>query len=78
MLILTRRIGEKLIINEEISVVVIEIKGNQVRFGIDAPKYITVDREEVHQKRIKNPLYRKPEIPPLSVNKAVSKSLDAL
>ena len=54
MLVLTRSIGERVIVqNGEISVVVLEVKGNQVRLGIDAPKHIPVHREEVF-KRIKD------------------------
>jgi carbon storage regulator len=53
MLILTRRVGESLMIGEEITVTVLGVKGNQVRIGIDAPKDVAVHREEIFQ-RIKN------------------------
>jgi len=53
MLILTRRIGEKLIIGENVTVTVLGVKGNQVRIGIDAPRDVQVDREEVHQRILK-------------------------
>lgn len=50
MLILTRRTGEKIIINENISFQIIEIKGNQVRMGIDAPDDVSIHREEIFLK----------------------------
>lgn len=53
MLILTRRINETLVINDNIKVTVLGIKGPQVRIGIDAPKEVVVHREEIHD-RIKN------------------------
>lgn len=54
MLVLTRSVGERLIINGgEIKLNVLEVKGNQVRLGIDAPKHITVHREEIFE-RIKS------------------------
>jgi carbon storage regulator len=48
MLILTRRVGESVMIGDEITVTVIEIKGTQVRLGVAAPKAIPVHREEVY------------------------------
>lgn len=50
MLILTRRVGESLIIGDTVKVTVLGIKGHQVRIGIDAPKDVTVHRDEVYQK----------------------------
>lgn len=50
MLTLTRKPGEKLLIGDDISVVVLAVHGNQVRIGIDAPKDIRVDREEVRER----------------------------
>jgi carbon storage regulator len=50
MLILTRRIGETVIIGNEVSVTVLGVRANQVRIGTTAPKYIEVHREEVWQK----------------------------
>ncbi len=53
MLVLTRRIKEKLVIGDDVTVTLIGVKGNQVRIGIDAPREITVHREEVHQRILK-------------------------
>ena len=50
MLILTRRVSEKIIIGENVTVTVLSVKGNQVRIGIDAPRDVTVNREEIYQR----------------------------
>lgn len=50
MLILTRRVGETLMIGEEVTVTVMAIKGHQVRLGINAPKDVAVHREEVYKR----------------------------
>lgn len=51
MLVLTRRINEHLRIGDDVTVSILGIKGNQVRIGIEAPKSVAVDREEIYQRK---------------------------
>lgn len=50
MLILTRRVGETLVIGDEVRITVLGARGNQVRMGVNAPKNVAVHREEIYQR----------------------------
>lgn len=50
MLILTRKIGESLLIGDDVEITVLSIRGNQVKLGVNAPKEIAVHREEIYQR----------------------------
>jgi carbon storage regulator len=58
MLILTRRINESLVIGDEVTVTILGVKGNQVRIGVDAPRDVSVHREELAQKDDETPTSR--------------------
>jgi carbon storage regulator len=61
MLILTRRVGEKLSIGDSVTVTVLSIQGNQVRIGIDAPKDVAVHREEVAERIRRGEDFHRPD-----------------
>ena len=71
MLILTRRVGETLMIGDQVTVTVLGVKGNQVRIGISAPKDVAVHREEIYQ-RIKREDGDGADVPALAVATAKS------
>jgi carbon storage regulator len=50
MLILTRRVGETLMVGDDVTVTVLGVKGNQVRIGVNAPKSVAVHREEIYER----------------------------
>ena len=50
MLILTRRVGETIMIGDDVTVTILGVKGNQVRVGINAPKHVAVHREEIYER----------------------------
>ena len=51
MLILSRRLGESIVIGDNVYLKILDVSGNQVRIGIEAPRSVSVDREEIHLKR---------------------------
>lgn len=51
MLVLSRKVGEEIVINDNIRVMVVSVKGDRVRIGVEAPADMRVDREEVHTRR---------------------------
>jgi carbon storage regulator len=75
MLILTRRPNETLYIGDNVTVTILGIKGAQVRLGINAPKNIVVDREEVHQRKVAE--HRAPAAPAAPEHAVPVAALDA-
>jgi carbon storage regulator len=63
MLILTRRVGETVMIGDDVTITVLGVKGNQVRVGINAPKSVAVHREEIYE-RIKREQQPEPQASP--------------
>jgi carbon storage regulator len=51
MLVLTRKVGQEIIIGEKIRITITQVKGERVRIGIDAPTDVSVDRQEIHERR---------------------------
>jgi carbon storage regulator len=52
MLVLTRKVGEQIVIDDNIILTIVAVDGNKIRLGIQAPKSVRVDRAEVHQRRL--------------------------
>lgn len=71
MLVLTRKTGQKLIIANDIHITVLETKGESVKLGIDAPKHISIYREEIYEE-IKKANMQATEQMPVSLDEAVS------
>lgn len=59
MLILTRRVGETVIVGDDVTVTIVGVKGNQIRIGISAPKDVSIHREEIYERirREQHPLH---------------------
>jgi carbon storage regulator len=64
MLILTRRPQETIRVGDQVTITVLGVEGNKVRFGIDAPRHIVVDREEVHERKQRDAQSQAIEEPP--------------
>ena len=54
MLVLTRKIGEEIIINNDIKIAILDVRGREIRIGIEAPKSVKINRKEIHEKMIAN------------------------
>jgi carbon storage regulator len=56
MLVLTRKVGEEIVIGNDVRLMVVAIEGAKVRLGINAPKEVVVDRQEIHERRTDLPI----------------------
>ena len=72
MLILTRRVGESVMIGDEVTVTVLGVKGNQVRLGVNAPKDVAVHREEIYQRIANEQLNTEPSVDDSSESKTTA------
>jgi carbon storage regulator len=61
MLVLTRRINESIVINDDVTILVVEVRGDRVRLGIEAPKDVTVHRKEVYDVIRESDTFEKPK-----------------
>jgi carbon storage regulator len=52
MLVLTRRVGESIVIADEIKITVVSVRGDRIRLGIEAPRSVCIERQEVHERRM--------------------------
>jgi carbon storage regulator len=55
MLVLTRRPGEEIVIDDNIRITVVSVKGDRIRLGIEAPPHVVIDRSEIHERRKHSP-----------------------
>lgn len=78
MLILSRRLGESIVIGDDINVTILGVNGNQVRIGIDAPKTVAVHREEIYRKITNQIDSRRHTASTANRSKVVSRSATAL
>ena len=76
MLILTRHIGETLMIGDEVTVTVLGVKGNQVRIGVNAPQDVPVHREEIYQRIQKETQQQGVDQRPLNASEEDTHSVD--
>jgi carbon storage regulator len=75
MLILSRKIGEKIVIGHDVFVTVLEVRGDNVKLGMDAPKHISIHREEIYQEIVKvNLQARSASAPTLRLDETLSQA----